>query len=82
MHLPGDGGGPPLNSYRIGPFVYVTELLLPELPPGAPEAGERPVHIRLGKAPAALRAPLATAKTFLKKRRPPRAFTLSRIAKF
>jgi hypothetical protein len=64
MHLPGDGGGPPLNSYRIGPFVYVTELLLPELPPGAPEAGERPVHIRLGKAPAALRAPLATAKTF------------------
>jgi len=34
------------------------------LPPGAPEAGERPVHIRLGKAPAALRAPLATAKTF------------------
>ncbi len=64
MHLPGDGGGTPLNSYRIGPFVYVTELLLPELPPGAPESGERPVHIRLGKAPAALRAPLATAKTF------------------
>ena len=64
MHLPGYGGGTPLNSYRIGPFVYVTELLLPELPPGAPESGERPVHIRLGKAPAALRAPLATAKTF------------------
>jgi hypothetical protein len=64
MHLPRDGGGRPLNSYRIGPFVYVTDLLLPELPPGATQAGERPVHIRLGKAPAALFAPLATAKTF------------------
>src|SRR6516164_7699689 len=64
MHLPGDGGGPPLNCYRIGPFVYVTELLLPELPPEAPEAAGRPVHIRLAKAPTALRSPLATAHTF------------------
>jgi hypothetical protein len=64
MHLPGDQGGPPLNCYRIGPFVYVTELLLPELPPGTVEPVERPVHIRLGKAPAALHAPLATGKTF------------------
>jgi hypothetical protein len=64
MHLPGDGGGPPLNSYRIGPLVYVTELLLPELPAAPPEAGERPVHIRLGKAPAALSAPLATAQAY------------------
>jgi hypothetical protein len=64
MHLPGDGEGPTLNTYRIGPLVYVTELLLPELLRAAPETGDRPVHIRLGGAPAALRAPLATAKDY------------------
>lgn len=62
MHLPGDGEDPILNSYRIGPLVYLTDLLLPELPPAAPEAGDRPVHIRLGRAPASLPAPLATTK--------------------
>jgi hypothetical protein len=55
---------PPLNSYRIGPFLYVTELLLPELPLAAPEDGERPVNIRLGATPAALFAPLATAESY------------------
>ena len=55
---------PPLNSYRIGPFLYVTELLLPELPLAAPEEGERPVNIRLGATPAALSAPLATAESY------------------
>ena len=56
-------GEPPLNNYRIGPFLYVTELLLPELPLAAPE-GERPVNIRLGATPAALSAPLATAESY------------------
>ena len=55
---------PPLNSYRIGPFLYVTELLLPELPLAAEEEGERPVNIRLGATPAALSAPLATAESY------------------
>jgi hypothetical protein len=64
MHLPGDGGGLPLNRYRIGPLVYVTELSLPELPPAPLETVERPVHIRLGAVPAALRAPLARAQSY------------------
>src|SRR4051812_25431819 len=64
MHLPGDGEGPILNSYRIGPLVYITELLLPELPAAAPETGDRPVHIRLGRAPASLKAPLAATKDY------------------
>lgn len=55
---------PLLNSYRIGPFLYVTELLLPELPLAAPEEGERPVNIRLGATPATLSAPLATAESY------------------
>jgi hypothetical protein len=55
---------PALNSYRIGPFLYVTELLLPELPLAAPEEGERPVNIRLGATPTALSAPLATAESY------------------
>lgn len=55
---------PLLNSYRIGPFLYVTELLLPELPLAAPEEGEWPVNIRLGATPAALSAPLATAESY------------------
>ena len=55
---------PTLNSYRIGPFLYVTELLLPELPLAAEEEGERPVNIRLGATPAALSAPLATAESY------------------
>ncbi|HEY3988108.1 MAG TPA: hypothetical protein VGM02_02335 [Acidobacteriaceae bacterium] len=54
----------PLHSYRIGPLLYVTELLLPELPPAALEADERPVNIRLGAAPAALSAPLATSQSY------------------
>jgi hypothetical protein len=64
MHLPGDGEGPHLKKYRIGPLLYVTELLLPELPQAVPAPGERPVQIRLGKAPAALRAPRATAQSY------------------
>jgi hypothetical protein len=64
MHLPGDGGSRPLNSYRIGPFLYVTELLLPELPAAMPGPGEQPVNIRLGATPAALSAPLATAESY------------------
>ncbi len=64
MHLPGDEGGPRLKSYRIGPLLYVTELLLPELPEAVPGPGERPVQIRLGKAPATLSAPLATAESY------------------
>jgi hypothetical protein len=64
MHLPGDESGAPLNSYRIGPLLYVTELLLPELPPAVPETDDYPVHIRLGQAPEALCAPLATAEGY------------------
>jgi hypothetical protein len=64
MHLPGDGGGPHLKTFRIGPLLYVTELLLPELPPAVPAPGERPVQIRLGKAPASLRAPLAAGQSY------------------
>jgi hypothetical protein len=64
MHLPGDEPGAPLNSYRIGPLLYVTELLLPELPPGVPETDDHPVHIRLGQAPEALCAPLAIAEGY------------------
>jgi hypothetical protein len=64
MHLPGDGGALPLNRYRIGPLVYVTELLLPELPPAPVELAQWPVHIRLGPVPAALTAPLAKAASY------------------
>lgn len=53
-----------MNRYRIGPFLYVTELLLPELPPGTPEPGEQPVNIRLGTTPAALSAPLAAEESY------------------
>jgi hypothetical protein len=60
MHLPGEGVH--LNSYRIGPFRYVTELLLPELPAGTP--GGVAVRILLGKAPAGLAAPLAAAPSY------------------
>lgn len=57
MANPNRGGH--LNSYRIGPFFYVTELLLPELTPVTLEGNAVPVHIRIGKAPVALSAPLA-----------------------
>jgi hypothetical protein len=39
-------------------------VLLPELPLGNPEAGERVVNIRLGKAPASIAAPLATTDSY------------------
>jgi hypothetical protein len=55
---------PSLNNYRIGPLLYVTDLLFPELPLAEPEAGERAVKIRLGKAPMRLSAPLATAESY------------------
>lgn len=53
-----------LNSYRIGPFRYVTELALPELPIEIPEREAVEIRIRLGQAPAALAAALATAPSF------------------
>jgi hypothetical protein len=56
--------GPPLNSYRIGPLLYVTDLLLPELLPGTAQVGDRTVSIRLGKAPAKLSAPLAIVESY------------------
>jgi hypothetical protein len=52
-----------LNSYRIGPFRYVTELQLPELPQDTRE-GDIAIRVRLGKAPAALAAPLATTSSY------------------
>jgi hypothetical protein len=55
---------PALNSYRIGPFLYVTDLLLPELPLGKPEPSERIVKIRLGEVPRRLSAPLAVAESY------------------
>jgi hypothetical protein len=55
---------PFLNNYRIGPLLYVTDLLLPELPLGGPEPGERAVKILLGKAPMHLSAPLAAAESY------------------
>jgi hypothetical protein len=54
----------PLNNYRIGPLLYVTDLLLPELPPGRPEEDERAVSIRMGEVPPALSAPLATEESY------------------
>jgi hypothetical protein len=39
-------------------------MLLPELPEAVPARGERPVQIRLGKAPTTLRAPLAAAPSY------------------
>ena len=60
----GGWGEPLLNNYRIGPFVYVTELLLPELPMVTPQAGEQPVTIRLGATPTALSAPLVTTEGY------------------
>jgi hypothetical protein len=39
-------------------------MLLPELPQAVPGSGERPVQIRRGQAPAALRAPLAAAQSY------------------
>jgi hypothetical protein len=42
----------------------VTDLLLPELPPGRAETGDRPVSIRLGEAPAKLSVPLAVAESY------------------
>jgi hypothetical protein len=55
---------PFLNNYRIGPFLYVTELLLPELPLVTPAEDERQVIVRLGATPAALSAPLATTESY------------------
>jgi hypothetical protein len=42
----------------------VTDLLLPELPLGRAEAGDRTVSIRFGEAPAKLSAPLAVAESY------------------
>jgi hypothetical protein len=42
----------------------VTDLLLPELPLGRAEAGDRTVSICLGEAPAKLSAPLAVAESY------------------
>lgn len=63
MHLPGDRGAL-LNNYRIGPLVYVTELLLPELPPATPSGGVLPVLLRVGETPSRLSAPLARERSF------------------
>jgi hypothetical protein len=64
-NAPSEGWREPfLNNYRIGPFLYVTELLLPELPLVTPEEGEWPVNVRMGATPAALSAPLATAESY------------------
>jgi hypothetical protein len=43
-----------LNHYRIGPLLYVSEMLLPELPAGELEPDEQPVSIRSGTVPRAL----------------------------
>ena len=53
-----------LNNYRIGPFLYITDLLLPELPMVSPEGGGQPVRIRLGATPSPLYAPLASAESY------------------
>ena len=53
-----------LNNYRIGPFLYITDLLLPELPMVSPEGGGQPVRIRLGATPSPLHAPLASAESY------------------
>jgi hypothetical protein len=53
-----------LNCYRIGPFFYVTELLLPELTRITAEGNAVPVHIRVGTAPATLSAPLAATPDY------------------
>ena len=42
----------------------MTDLLLPELPPGNAAAGEQAVRIRLGKAPGKLSAPLAATESY------------------
>lgn len=42
----------------------MTDLLLPELPLGRAEAGDRTVSIRFGEAPAKLSAPLAVAESY------------------
>ena len=63
MHLPGDTGESLLNSYRIGPLVYVTELLLPELPSALPNSG-LPVIVHLGETPSGLKSPLARERSF------------------
>ncbi|HZD77276.1 MAG TPA: hypothetical protein VE218_09740 [Acidobacteriaceae bacterium] len=55
---------PPLHNYRMGPFLYITDLLLPELPLAAPEESERTVQIRLGATPATLSAPLASDESY------------------
>jgi hypothetical protein len=68
----GSGQEVRLHSYRIGPLLYVTELLLPELPTAEAVPGGRPVLVRVGPAPRGLAAPLtssewceATASEFL-----------------
>jgi hypothetical protein len=53
-----------LNSYRIGPLLYITELLLPELPSAELVPGERPVTVRMGAAPRALAASLTSSQWF------------------
>src|ERR1700679_947977 len=53
-----------LNNYRMGPFLYVTDLLLPELPLAAPGESGQTVQIRLGATPAALSAPLASDESY------------------
>lgn len=60
----GGWGDPILNSYRIGPLIYVTELLLPELPTAQAIPGVPVVSVRLGQTPSRLRAPLAHEASF------------------
>ncbi len=61
MHLPGDVEENPLNTYRIGPLLYMTEMLLPELPNAEAQPYEQPVTIRLGDVPASLAAPITVS---------------------
>jgi hypothetical protein len=57
-------GGALLNNYRIGPLVYVTELLLPELPSASLTQAVPPVSVRVGETPSGLNAPLARERSF------------------
>src|SRR5690348_8850051 len=57
-------GGALLNNYRIGPLVYVTQSLLPELPSASLTQAVPPVSVRVGETPTGLNAPLARERSF------------------
>jgi hypothetical protein len=53
-----------LNSYRLGPLLYVTELLFPELPTAELAPGDRPVVVSVGHTPPFLAAPLVSSEWY------------------